>query len=75
MAALTVQELMTLRDELVRQLGRGVLSVKDGEEEITYASPGAMQRAIAALESRIAAMQSAPPNTIRFNTSKFGDCK
>lgn len=75
MAALSVSELMGLRDELVRQLGRGVLSVKDGDEEVTYATPAAMQRAIAALESRIAAMQSPAPNVIRFNSSKFGDCK
>lgn len=76
MAALTVQELMSLRDELVRQLGRGVMSVTDANgEAVTYASPAAMQRAIAALETRIAAMQSPAPNTIRFNTSKFGDCK
>lgn len=71
MAALSVSELMELRDELVRQLARGVLSVKDQNgEEVTYATPGAMQRAIAALETRIAAMTSAPPNVIRFNTSK-----
>ncbi len=76
MAALTVQELMSLRDEMVRQLGRGVMSVTDSNgEAVTYASPAAMQRAIAALETRIAAMQSPAPNTIRFNTSKFGDCK
>lgn len=71
MAAVTVQELMELRDELVRQLGRGVLSVKDANgEEVTYATPAAMQRAIAVLESRIAAMQSAAPNVIRFQNSK-----
>lgn len=71
MAAVTIQELMTLRDGLVRQLGRGVLAVKDANgEEVSYATPAAMQRAIAALESRIAAMQSAAPNVIRFNTSK-----
>jgi hypothetical protein len=71
MAALTATELMGLRDELVRQLARGVLSVKDQNgEEIAYATPDAMQRAIAALEGRIAAMQSAAPNVIRFNTSK-----
>jgi len=70
MAALTLPELTVLRDELVRQLGRGVLSVKDGDEEVTYPTPGAMQRAIAALESRMAAMQSGAPSRFLFSTSK-----
>lgn len=70
MSALTVSELTGLRDELVRQLGRGVLSVKDGDEEITYTSPGAMQRAIAALENRIAGMQSGAPSRYLISTSK-----
>jgi hypothetical protein len=71
MSALTVQELMGLRDELVRQLARGVMTVADQNgESVTYASPAAMQRAIAATEARIAGMQTAAPNVIRFQTSK-----
>jgi hypothetical protein len=69
--ALTVSQLETARDELVLALARGVTSVRDANgERVDYATPGAMQRAIAALESRIAAMQSPAPNVIRFNTSK-----
>lgn len=69
--ALTVQALETARDELVLALARGVLSVTDANgEAVTYASPTAMQRALAHIESRIAAMQASAPNIIKFNTSK-----
>jgi hypothetical protein len=71
MSALSIPELQTARDDLIRALARGVLSVTDSNgEAVTYASPAAMQRAIAHLDSRIAAMQSAAPNVIRFQTSK-----
>ncbi|CAN0452044.1 unnamed protein product, partial [Phaeothamnion confervicola] len=65
---LTVSQLETARDELVMALARGVTSVRDQNgEQVDYATPGAMQRALNALESRIAAMQSAAPNVIKFS--------
>lgn len=71
MAALAINELETARDELVRQLTKGVLSVTDANgERVEFATPAAMQRAIANIESRIAAMRAQAPNVIRFNTSK-----
>lgn len=74
MASLTITELETARDNLVRQLAKGVLSVTDANgEQVTFASPAAMQRALATIESQLAALRSQAPNVIRFNTSKFGD--
>lgn len=71
MAALTISELETARDNLVRQLAKGVLSVQDQNgEQVTFASPAAMQRALQTLESQIAALRSQAPNVIRFNTTK-----
>lgn len=72
--ALTITELETARDNLVRQLAKGVLTATDSSgESVTFASPAAMQRALATIESQIAALRSSSPNVIRFNTSKFGD--
>jgi len=76
MAALTLSDLQAARDGLVRALATGERRVRDQNgEEIEYRSVFEMQRAMGVIEGRIAAMQSAPPNVIRFKTSKFGDCK
>ncbi len=76
MSALTLSDLQTARDALVRALATGEKRVRDQNgEEIEYRSVFEMQRALGLIESRIAAMQTAAPNTIRFKTSKFGDCK
>lgn len=76
MSALTLTELQSARDALVRALATGEKRVRDANgEEVEYRSVFEMQRALGLLESRIAAMQAAAPNTIRFKTSKFGDCK
>ena len=76
MAALTLSDLQASRDALVRALATGEKRVRDASgEEIEYRTVFEMQRALGVIEGRIAAMQSAAPNTIRFNTSKFGDCK
>jgi hypothetical protein len=76
MAALTLAELQIFRDSLVRALATGEKRVRDQNgEEVEYRSVFEMQRALGQIEGRIAAMQSAAPNTIRFKTSKFGDCK
>ncbi len=72
MGALTVSELETARDDLVRALARGVTVVIDQNgEQVRYAGPEAMQRALAVLESRISQLQSgAAVNTWRFETTK-----
>lgn len=71
MAALTLPELQAARDALVRALATGERRVRDGSgEEVEYRSIGEIQRAIGQIESRIAAMQTTGPNTIRFQTSK-----
>lgn len=71
MAALELTELLSLRDELVRALARGERRVRDANgEEVEYASKGEMTRALAHIESRIAAAQSARPNVINFHVSK-----
>jgi hypothetical protein len=71
MAALTLSELQTARDNLVRALASGERRVRDQNgEEVEYRSVGEMQRALGVVESRIAAMQAEAPNVIRFNTSK-----
>lgn len=71
MAALELSEMQSLRDELVRALARGERRVRDANgEEVEYASKGEMTRALAHIESRIAALQSARPNVIKFQVSK-----
>jgi len=69
--ALTVQSLTDARDRLVLALATGERRVRDSSgEEVEYRSVGEMKSALALLESRIAAMSAAVPNTIRFTTSK-----
>lgn len=71
MAALTLEDLQASRDALLRALASGERRVRDQNgEEIEYRSVFEMQRALGVVESRIAAMQTAAPNVIRFNTSK-----
>lgn len=73
MAALTLSDLQSLRDALIRARLGGVREVTDQNgESITYKSDSEMARALADVEARIAAMQSGgtAPNTIRFKTSK-----
>jgi len=71
MSALTLADLQSARDALVLALARGERRVRDQNgEEIEYRSVGEMQRAIGVVESRIAAMQTNAPNTIRFKVSK-----
>lgn len=76
MSALTLADLQASRDALLRALATGERRVRDQNgEEIEYRSVFEMQRALGVVESRIAAIQTAAPNTIRFTVSKFGDCK
>lgn len=49
----------------------GVRSVRDSNgEEITYRSQGEIERAIAAIDSEIAALSNRRASLIRFQTSK-----
>lgn len=72
MAALSLSDLLTLRDALIRARLNGVREVRDQSgETVTYKSDREMAAALADVEARIAAMQSgAAPNVIRFQTSK-----
>jgi hypothetical protein len=77
MAALTLDELTTLRDNLVRALASGERRVRDSSgEELEYRSVGEMQRALSAIEQRIAAFSSGGAvNTYTFDYSKCGERK
>lgn len=69
--SLSLQTLLDLRDALIRARARGVREVTDQNgERVRFADDSDMARAIADLESRIAATQQAAPNVIRFQTSK-----
>ncbi|WP_065383236.1 phage head-tail joining protein [Hyphomonas sp. ND6WE1B] len=69
--ALTVSELTTMRDELIKARSNGVRSVRDQNgEEVTYSSDREMAAAIAALDRQIAAASRPTPNTLTFQTSK-----
>jgi hypothetical protein len=69
--ALTLQELTTARDGLLRARAQGVRRYVDQNgESVEYKSDSEMARALAALDSEIAAASSGPPSTIIFRTSK-----
>ncbi len=72
MAGLTLSDLQSLRDGLIRARLGGVREVKDQNgETLTWKSDREMQAALADVESRIAALQSgASVKTVRFQTSK-----
>lgn len=72
MATLTLTDLQSLRDALLKARLGGVREVRDQNgESISYKSDAEMRAALADVESRIAALQSgASVKTIRFNTSK-----
>ena len=67
----TLLELTTARDDLLRCRAQGVRRARDASgEEIEYKSDAEMARALASLDSAIAAATSRPPSTITFRTSK-----
>ena len=71
MSALTLSDLAASRDALVRALATGEKRVRDASgEEVEYRTVFEIQRALGLIEARIAAMQSAAPSVIRFQTSK-----
>lgn len=69
--ALTLAELQSARDALLRARAGGMRRVRDQNgEEIEYRSDAEMARALAALDSEIAALANRPPSTFHFATSK-----
>lgn len=64
-------KLQQYRDKLQDARFSGVRTVRDASgEEVTYRSQGEMERAIAALDAEIAALQQRRPQQVRFQTSK-----
>lgn len=71
MAALTLSELQSLRDALIRARLGGLREVRDSNgESVTYKSDREMAAALANVESQIAQMQSGAVNVIQFRTTK-----
>lgn len=71
MAALTLSELETMRENLVRARLNGVREVRDQSgEAVTYKSDREMQAAIASIDSEIARLQSNTVKHVRFTTTK-----
>jgi hypothetical protein len=69
--ALTLSDLQSLKDALVRARLSGVREIVDQSgERLQYKSDREMQAALASVESQIAALQSAPPNVVKFKVSK-----
>ena len=69
--ALTLLELTTARDGLLRARAQGVRRYVDQNgESVEYKSDSEMTCALAALDSESAAASSGPPSTYRFKTSK-----
>lgn len=69
--ALTLAELTTAHDSLLRARAGGMRRVRDQNgEEIEYRSDAEMARALAALDSEIAKLNGKPPSAFYFQTSK-----
>lgn len=68
---LSLTELSAARDTLFKARAGGVLTYRDQNGElVTYKSDTEMARALAALDSEIAAATRRPASTILFKTSK-----
>ena len=71
MAALTFNELESLRAALVRARLNGVREVRDQNgETVTYKSDREMAGALASVEAEIARLQSTTIKQVRFRTTK-----
>lgn len=67
----TVAELTKMRADLLAARAGGVRRFRDQNgEEVEYKSDAEMARALAALDSEIAATAARPANTIHFKMSK-----
>lgn len=67
---LPVADLITMRDELVRNRARGVRVAQMGPERVEFKSDAEMASAIGDLEARIARASAPRRNMVRFSTSK-----
>lgn len=68
---MTLDELITRRDELRRARYQGITTVQFGEDTLTYKSDAQMASALTALEAEIASLTRGPrPRTIYPQTSK-----
>lgn len=69
--AVALADLLGFHDRLVRALASDVRRVRDQNgEEVEYKSTSEIKSALAAIESQIAAAQSARRSTVLFSTSK-----
>lgn len=69
--ALTLATLQSARDALLKARASGIRRVRDQNgEETEYRSDSEMARALAALDSEIAALNGKPPTIFHFQTSK-----
>lgn len=66
-SAATIQ---TEIDTLRAQMAKGILRVRHGETDITYASMGEMATAIDRLLAELNSVQTYPVRQVRFQTSK-----
>lgn len=67
----TLSQLQAFRGKLQDARYSGILLVRDSDGEMrTYKSDADMARAMAALDSEIAAAQARPASSITFTTSK-----
>ncbi|MDJ0630787.1 MAG: hypothetical protein QNJ44_21200 [Rhodobacter sp.] len=69
--ALTATELQAARASLLSARAGGIRRVRDQNgEEVEYKTDAEMARALAALDSEIAALSGKPPSSFHFATSK-----
>lgn len=68
--AVGVDELITLRDALIRARAKGVRAVQMGEERVEYRSDAEMASAIADLDSRIRSASTPRPVVVKVASSK-----
>lgn len=67
----TLADMIQMRDALFKARMNGAREVRDQNgETVIFKGDAEMARALAALDSEIAAAQRRPSNTIRFKTSK-----
>lgn len=57
-------------DALRAAMAKGVVRVRHGESDVTYAGPAEMQRVLDSLLAELAALADAPIRQVRFKTSK-----
>lgn len=68
--AISVDELETMRDALIRARAKGAREVQMGGERVRYGSDAEMAAAISDLDARLRARTGSRPATIKFSTSK-----